>query len=593
MDPVTLEVIRNRLDVIAEEMQLALVRSSHSHTVKEAEDASSALFDVAGETVAQATALPIHLGMLVPAVRRILEVFPPETMRDGDAYVMNDPYQGGTHIPDLTVVVPIVYREKTVALSCNMAHHQDMGGKTPGSTPTDSTEIFQEGLIIPPIKLLDRGERNRTFYDILERNVRVPDLALGDLGGQLACGAVGRRRFLETIEEFGLEVVLEAMRELMEKAEAMTRACIAEIPDGEYSFTDYLDNDGVELDRPLQIRATVTVRGSDLTVDFEGTSPQARGPLNAVPSPTVAAVYYVIRAITDPSIPNNGGCFRVAKIHLPEASLVNPAFPAPVNARTATVKRIADTLLGALAGALPDRIPAAPSGVLTPIFIGGRDPATGRTFVVTDSIVGGMGGRPGKDGISTIDTDVTNVGNVPVEALELHYPLRVRFNRLRAGSAGAGEYRGGLGLERSVELLRGEATASIRGERHFFQPWGLFGGKPGAFCETTIYRTDGGTEQIPSKRVVTLRAGDRLELRTAGGGGHGDPFRRAPALVLADVLDRRITREQARADYGVVLDPAGKAVDLEKTRALRIEVGRRARRVAGIHDRGETRKGGA
>jgi N-methylhydantoinase B len=592
MDPVTLEVIRNRLDIIAEEMQLALVRSSYSHTVKEAEDASSALFDVAGETIAQATALPIHLGMLVPAVRRILEVFPPETMQDGDAYIMNDPYQGGTHIPDLTLVVPILYRGRTIALSCNMAHHQDMGGKTPGSTPTDSTEIFQEGLIIPPIKLLDRGERNRTFYDILASNVRVPDLALGDLGGQLACGAVGRRRFLETVDEFGLDVVLDAMRELMEKAEAMTRACIAQIPDGRYRFTDFLDNDGIELDRPLQICATVTIQGSDITVDFEGTSPQARGPLNAVPSPTVAAVYYVIRAITDPSIPNNGGCFRVAKINLPEASLVNPTFPAPVNARTATVKRIADTLFGALAAALPERIPAAPSGVLTPIFIGGRDPAKQQTFVVTDSIVGGMGGRPGKDGISTIDTDVTNVGNVPVEALELHYPLRVRFNRLRPASAGAGRFRGGQGLERCLELLRGEATASIRGERHFFQPWGLFGGKPGAFCETTIYRHDGGVERIPSKRVVTLRAGDRLELRTAGGGGHGDPLGRDPDLVLADVLDRKITREQAEADYGVVLKAGGKAVDHEQTDVLRTELARRAGPRDGIYDRGDIRRGG-
>jgi N-methylhydantoinase B len=242
---------------------------------------------------------------------------------------------------------------------------------------------------------------------------------------------------------------------------------------------------------------------------------------------------------------------------------------------------------------MPDRIPAAPSGVLTPVFLGGRDPAKRQTFVVTDSIVGGMGGRPGKDGISTIDTDVTNVGNVPVEALELHYPLRVRFNRLRPGSAGAGQFRGGLGLERCLELLRGEAIASIRGERHFFQPWGLFGGKPGAFCETTIVRNDGRVERIPSKQVVTLRAGDRIELRTAGGGGHGDPLRRDPGLVLADVLDRKVTQEQARGDYGVVLDAAGSAVDEERTKALRDELRRHAVTRATIYDRGEIRRGGA
>jgi len=569
VDPITLEVLRNKFDIIAEEMQHALTYSAYSHTIKEAEDASAALFDISGETIAQATALPVHLGMLIPAVRRIVEVFPPKKMRDGDAYIMNDPYQGGTHIPDLTVVVPIMFEGRAVALSCSMAHHQDLGGKTPGSLPTDSTEIFQEGLILPPCKLVDRGKPNRLLLDIIAKNVRVPRIVLGDLDAQLACGAVGRRRFLDLIEEYGIVLVLEAIRELMNRSEAMTRECIRQIPDGEYVFTDYMDNDGVELDRRLQICAHVTVAGPEISVNFEGTSPQARGPINAVPSATVAAIYYLIRAITDPTIPNNGGCFRVVHIQLPEASLVNPSFPAPVNARTATVKRIADTLLGALAQAMPDRIPAAPAGVLTPMIMGGRDPRSGEAFVFSGAVIGGLGARPSKDGISAVETDVTNIASVPAEALEMAYPIRIHRNRLRKDSAGAGMFRGGLGMDRRVELLRGEITVTVRGERHFVAPWGLHGGNAASKCETTIFRSDGTVESVLSKRVFTMQAGDQLQLLTSGGGGYGIPYARDPKSVLADVLDQCVSVEQAREAYGVVLTADGFGVDHAATESCR------------------------
>lgn len=569
LDPITLEVLRNKFDIFAEEMQHALTYSASSHTIKEAEDASAALFDVAGETIAQATALPVHLGMLIPAVRRIVEVFPPSTMRDGDAYIMNDPYQGGTHIPDLTVVVPVMFEGHAVALSCSMAHHQDLGGKSPGSLPTDSTEIFQEGLIVPPCKLVDQGKRNDLLFEIIAKNVRVPGIVLGDLDAQLACGAVGRRRVLQLIDEYGVDVVLGAIRELMDRSEAMTRECIRQIPDGEYVFTDYMDNDGVELDRRLQICAHVTVSGSDISVNFEGTSGQARGPINAVPSATVAAIYYVIRAITDPTIPNNGGCFRVAHIRLPEASLVNPSFPAPVNARTATVKRIADTLLGALANAMPDRIPAAPAGVLTPMIIGGRDPRSGQAFVFSGAVIGGLGARPSKDGISAVETDVTNIASVPVESLEMAYPIRFHRNKLRKDSAGAGTFRGGLGMDRLIEILGTEVTVTIRGERHFVAPWGLHGGAPGTTCRTTVLRIDGTTEPVLSKRVFTMRQGDRLELLTSGGGGYGTPYRREPEAVLSDVLDQCVSGEQARSAYGVVLTADGSAVDRAATESCR------------------------
>ncbi|HEY8884567.1 MAG TPA: hydantoinase B/oxoprolinase family protein, partial [Chloroflexota bacterium] len=362
VDPITLEVVRHRLAVIAEEMEEILLRSSYSPIVKEGLDASAALFTRGGETLAQSVAIPIHLGTLVPAVRRIVEEFPLDQMHPDDVYVMNDPYDGGTHLPDVIMLVPIVVDGRVVALAATMAHHQEMGGKTAGSVPTDATEIFQEGIIIPPLKFIDRGVPNETLHRLWARNLRIPEIVFGDLRAQLAAGRSGCRRIQALVGELGVEQSLVLFDTLLNNAERLVRAHLAEIPDGNYSFTDYLDNDGVELERRLQITATVTIQGDRFAVDFTGTSAQAKGPLNAVPSSTLSAVYYCVKAITDPDIPNNGGCYRAIDVHLPEGSLVNPRWPAPVNARTATVKRITDAIIGALHQALPGRLPAANSG---------------------------------------------------------------------------------------------------------------------------------------------------------------------------------------------------------------------------------------
>src|SRR5262245_54635010 len=372
IDPVLLEVLRNRLDAIADEMELTLLKSAASPIVKEGLDASAALFNVRGETIAQAAAIPIHLGALQCAAERIVRAFPPEKMREGDAFLLNDPYDGGTHLPDITLAVPVFADGRAVALACTMCHHQDVGGRTPGSVPTDATELYQEGVIIPPTQLFRAGELDENLFALLTRNVRLPEVFTGDLMAQVAAGRLGGLRLRELFVAHGAARVLDYIEELLARAETLTRREIEAIPDGDYAFEDYLDNDGVDLDRRVKIAVTVRVRGSSMTFDFTGTDGQVRGPFNSVPASTLSAVYYAVRAISDPTIPNNGGCFRSLEAVLPEGTVVNPRPPAPVSCRTATIKRIADTILGALVRALPGRMPAANSGTLLVMAFGGQ-----------------------------------------------------------------------------------------------------------------------------------------------------------------------------------------------------------------------------
>ena len=566
VDPILLEVLRNRLDAIADEMELTLLKSAASPIVKEGLDASAALFNVQGETIAQAAAIPIHLGALQFAAKRLVSAFPPATMQDGDAFLLNDPYDGGTHLPDITLAVPVLAEGRAVALACTMCHHQDVGGRTPGSVPTDATELFQEGVIIPPTQLFRAGTLDENLLSLLRRNVRLPDTFTGDLMAQVAAGRLGGTRLRELFARHGTDAVLAYIDELLTRAETLTRREIEAIPDGTYTFADWLDNDGVD-DRPVKIQVAVKIQGSAMTFDFTGTSAQVRGPFNSVPASTLSAVYYAIRAVSDPTIPNNGGCFRAVDAVLPEGSLVNPRPPAPVSCRTATIKRIADTILGALVKALPHRMPAASSGTLLVMAFGGTDPATGQPFVASELAAGGMGGRPTKDGIDVIETDVSNCMNIPVESVEMSFPLRIRRSRLSAGSAGAGQFRGGLGLEKVFEATTTDVTVSHRGERFASSPWGLYGGHPAPRARAFVIRADGRREDVPSKKMLTLHPGDQLWEYIAGGAGYGDPLERDPELVLADVLDGKIAAEAARADYGVVLLPG--AVDHDATKTYR------------------------
>ncbi len=578
IDPILLEVLRNRLDAIADEMELTLLKSAASPIVKEGLDASAALFNTHGETIAQAAAIPIHLGALQFAAQRLVRAFPPERMRDGDAFLLNDPYDGGTHLPDITLAVPVFADGRAVALACTMCHHQDVGGRTPGSVPTDATELYQEGVIIPPTQLFRAGELDENLFRFLTRNVRLPDVFTGDLMAQVAAGRLGGVRLQALFAAHGAPTVMTYIEELLSRAERLTRAQIADIPDGDYAFEDWLDDDGVSIGQPVKIAVTLRVRGSAMTFDFTGSDRQVRGPFNSVPASTMSAVYYAVRAISDASIPNNGGCFRAVDAILPEGTIVNPTAPAPVSCRTATIKRIADTILGALVRALPGRMPAASSGTLLVMAFGGRDPDTGQPFVASELAAGGMGARPDKDGIDVIETDVSNCMNIPVESVEMNFPLRIPRARLWLDSGGAGRFRGGLGLEKVFEATTTDVMVSHRGERFASSPWGLEGGAPGARAHAYILRKDGAREELPSKKMIVLHPGDQLWEYIAGGAGYGDPLDRDPVAVFADVLDGKVSAALAITEYGVVLTPDGAAVDEVKTKECR----ERLRRTRGV-----------
>jgi len=567
IDPITLEVLRHRLDAIADNMEATLIKCGYSSLIKEGGDCSVAIFDVAGNTIAQGLASPIHLGSMPPAVKSMLAKYPARMLKAGDMVIMNDPYAGGQHNPDVVLLVPVVYRDETVALAVSLAHHQDVGGRTAGSNPTDATDVFEEGLCIPPLKLMENGVMSEAVEAFIRANVRRPDLLFGDLGAQIACGKGAAGELVALFDKYGRDLLLEAMATLLDRAETHTRGLIERIPDGTYRFTDWLDNDGLDLDRRINITAAVTIAGSNIHVDFTGTSPQVRGPFNAVPACALSAVRYVVRALTDPDSPNSGGCYRMISLTLPEKSLLNPTRPAAVNCRSVALRRVVDTVMGAMAQALPGQVPAANNGHPLWGHFSGVDPVTGQTFIQTENGTGGMGARPNMDGIDVISTDTSNLMSIPVEVVESSTWLRIHYFRIRRDSGGAGRFRGGCGFEKEYECLCDRVIVSHRGERHYTQPWGHEGGMPGASSRSVIVRADGREEVVPSKMTIELRKHDRLKLWTSGGGGYGDPLTRSAEAVLADVLNRKVGVEAALRDYGVAI-VAGK-VDLELTRATR------------------------
>ncbi len=533
LDPITIEVVRNKLDGIANEMQSTLLRSSFSPIVKEGLDASASLFTINGETLSQALAVPIHLATLIPVVRALLETYPLDTVKEGDIYILNDPYLGGTHLPDIALMMPVFHDGKPIALSAAMTHHQDVGGMTPGSVPTNATEIYQEGVRIPPLKLRDGDVLNDTFLRMMRQNVRMPESFEGDLNAQIAACTVGARRLAGLAETQGGDTLKAIFEELLDRSERMTRSALSEIPNGTYGYTEYMDNDGIDMDTPIRIQVAVTIRDGEFACDFTGTSPQVRGPFNCVQSGTAAAACFALRAVTDPNIPTNGGCFRPLHLTLPEGSIVNPVEPAPVNARTATIKRITSAILGALKEVLPDKVPADSGNELVILMFGGQR-GNGANYVVGDLIASGSGAGKQSDGVDMIETDATNCMNLPVEALEMDVPIRINKFELRADSGGAGAHRGGLGCVREYEILRGDVTVTYRGERHAYPASGSHGGDAGAPAAAEVHRADGSLETIPSKHVFTLSPGDRFTLKTAGGGGYGDPDARVSEMAEQD-----------------------------------------------------------
>jgi len=549
LDPITVEVVRHKFEGIANEMQSTLLRSSFSPIVKEGLDASASLFMISGDTLAQACAVPIHLATLIPIVKTMLKTFPLEKMKEGDVYIMNDPYLGGTHLPDIAIIMPIFHEGQVIAMSAAMTHHQDVGGMTPGSIPTNATEIYQEGIRIPPLKLMDGGELNEGLVSMLRLNVRIPDTFMGDINAQIAACHIGARRMSELAAIYGIDQLHAISDELVARSEQLTHAELRRIPDGQYHYVDYLDNDGIELDKRVRIEVTITVKDGRMHLDFTGTSPQLKGPFNCVASGVQAAAYFAVRVLTDPEIPTNAGCFRPITLHLPEGSLVNPVEPAPVGSRTATIKRITGCILAAFKEVMPEKVPADSAGVLLALAFGGRLP-NGKQYVTGELIAGGSGASYRCDGVDSVETDASNCMNLPAEAMEMEAPIRVNRMSLRQDSGGVGKYRGGLGIIKEFELLADSAVFTHRGERHYCAAAGSHGGGSGAFEESVVYRANGDEEVIKSKVVMTLYKGDKVVVKTPGGGGFGRPEERDRKAIARDVADGRVSLQAARELYG-------------------------------------------
>jgi N-methylhydantoinase B len=588
LDPVTLEVIHRRLESIANEMEDALMKSSFAPTMKEMRDGSSAIFDAKGRTVAQAVGLPGHLGMLMGTVPAVLKSFPVEQAQEGDIYIHNDPFDGGTHVYDITMVCPVIFRGETVALAVSMVHHIDMGAMTPG-VPTSAINRYQEGLTLPAVKYYDAGKRVKAIYDIIRRNVRVSDMVMGDLEAQVAGGKVGAARILELFGEYGKEVILAAMEQLMDHSEVLMRHVVEQVPDGTYPFVDYMDNDGVEFDKRVRLQVAVTIKGSDLVADFTGSNPQTKGGLNCTPCTIYGAVAYNLMVVSrsmGPEIPTNEGCFRPIRVILPEDSVVNPKDPAATGIRATTLSFFASVIGGAFAKALPGVLPAC-GGVYAPlVYFGGTDPLTGKEYLTTEVATVGIGGRPTKDGVDAISADIANLSNIPAEYIEMNTPLRFLEWKLHQDSAGAGEYRGGLSVSKAFQLLRGTCSVTFRGERYYSPAFGLYGGHPGALGKGVIMRKTGEKVEIPSKGDFLLYERDIVAFDTSGAGGYGNPLKRIPEAVLRDVLDEKVSLKAAAEDYGVVIDEKLMTVNTEETMKRREEIARKRGPITWTFDQG-------
>jgi N-methylhydantoinase B len=571
-DPVTVELVKNALESIADEMALAMARTARSFVLKEAMDFSTALFNAEGEMIAQGTCLPLHLGSMPAALRAVIQAFG-ASVAPGDLYALNDPYEGGSHLPDVITVKPVFVGDTLAGYSSVMAHQTDIGGRVAGGNACDSTEIYQEGLRIPPIRLYERGVPNAAVFRIIERNVRVPDKVLGDLSSEIATCTVGERGFLELIERYGLRELEGYCAELLEYTEQFTRAEIARLPDGTYEFTDHLDDDGIDPD-PIRIQVRIVVQGEEMTVDFAGTSGQVKGAINSVLSFSASTAYACIRAVLDRTIPNNAGFFRPIRIVAPERTIVNPRSPAPVAARGLTAFRIADTVFGALAQIAPDKVPACGVAADSGISVGGYY-ADGTPFVFLEFLVGSWGGGPHRDGMDACTPMVINYSNTPAELVETEQPIAVERYAFIADTGGAGTHRGGLAMVRELRFLGEEATLQVRSDRRRFGPYGLRGGQPGARTQNVLIAAQGEARELPSKFLLTIRRDEVFRLVLAGGGGFGDPLERAPERVLDDVRLGKVTVQHAREAYGVAIAGEPPAIDREATCALRTARGRR------------------
>ena len=568
MDAITKGVVWAALQSIAEEAGTALRKTAYSQAVREGRDFSAALFDARGRMIAQGDFSPGHLGSMPSLVGHVLREYPPEVLQPGDAIVLNDLYMGSGHLPDFFLTTPVFHRDRLVGFVVNCAHQVDVGGAAPGSQAVEGiSEFYQEGIRILPTRLWRGGEVNREVMRLITGNVRVPEIVEGDLKAMRNSGRVGELRLAELFERYGTETVLAAWDEILAHSEREMRAAIREVPSGQYAAEDFYDDCGRGTD-PLRVFVTVLVDGDEITVDFEGSSPQTRSGMNSAFNYTLAYTWHTVKsALVQQTLPQNAGTMRPIRARAPEGSLFNPRPPAAAGARAVMQQRIVDVILQALAQAIPERVIAASSHWANPIFEG-IDPRGGRRFVYYDIIVGGMGARPHKDGAEAVCGSF-NLENIPVEVNESNYPILIERLELIPDSAGAGTFRGSCGLRKDIRFLGERGSVSNLSDRHRFPPPGLFGGRPGALGRTLLNPGTEREQDLHPKAIYPLAHADLVSLRVSGSGGYGDPRARDPELVARDVALGHVSADQAREGYGVVIDPVSGAVDAVATDRLR------------------------
>ena len=563
-DPNTQELVKNALATIADNMVVTVVRTARSQVVKQSMDFSSAICDPRGQMITQGLSIPLHLGAIMPALEGVLKAYG-DDVRPGDVFINNDPYEGASHLPDIFLFKPAFVGDVLLGFLVVIAHHTDIGGRVAGGNACDNTEIYQEGLRIPPLKLFEEGKRNQTLFRLIRQNVRVPDMVMGDLRAQIAAVYGGERELLKLAQEYGVEELQGYMEELMDYTERLTRAELSALPQGVAEFTDYIDDDGID---PIRIHVKLTFDGDEVYADFTGTSPQSKGSINPNFAFTQSGVYAAIRCLLSPELPNNAGHFRPIKVYAPEGTFVNPVHPAPVAARGLGGFRVMQAVFGALAQLNPDRVPACwGSGELGISIAGYHKDRSPFVFLEFHNVTG-TGGGPNHDGVDGAPIPVLNLANTPIELMEAEQPFLVEEYGLLPDSGGPGKYRGALGLVRKYRILAEEATVQVRSDRRRFQPYGLRGGRAGSACNIYL-NPDTENRLMPSKWLMELKHGDVVSAELAGGGGYGNPYERDSQSVAQDVLQGKLTPDHARREYGVALDPDTLELDREGTMRLR------------------------
>jgi N-methylhydantoinase B len=563
---INFELFKNELFSIADEMAVTICRTTYSGVLRDNMDFSTGIADAQGRLVAQGLTLPVHLGSIRTALEAVMRKYA-GNIHDGDVFILNDPFEGGMHLPDIFIIKPVFAGQDLIAFAATTAHHVDVGGHVPGSNAVNSTEIFQEGLRIPPLKLLDAGRQDEALWTLIRTNVRLPVQLLGDLRAQLAACEIAQRKILALTTRYGIEASRAHMREITDYTERLVRAALRQLPDGTFSFEDWIDDDGIDLGQPIRLFVTVRKEGENVEFDWTGSSAQVKGAINCTLSVTEAASYTALRSVLPAGIPNNDGVFRVIKTIAPEGTIANVAMPGACAARALTGFRMVDCAFGALARMVPDRVFAASDGGNVGVTVAGFAPS-GDRFVYVDFSCGTWGGRPWADGIDGISNVFVNMASQSVEQIESEHPIQILAYEFATDRCGAGKFRGGAPFFRDYRINVPNAILQIRADRQTIRPYGLHGGKAGKPGSVSL-DPRGENRAIGSKISINVGQGDEFRYVLPGGGGWGDPLEREPDAVLRDLRNEIISERAARDEYGLVVEENPLRVDAKATEALR------------------------